>query len=410
VSIRGPVPILSASLVAAVVSAATALSAFLGELPSRFGWPYLILGGAFVYLGRQAYDELRTQSEVAAQRQSQVTLLHVELEQHRSSVDDLADGLDTAVFICDSGDKIEFANRRARELFGFDEPIGRSIVTVTLSYELGQLVSRLRESKQPQSAEILFTYPSERVGQAKSWTADGERIFLSVYEITDLRRLERIRQDFVANVSHELRTPMTIIRAMAETLLDDPDDERREKYLTKIVAEVDRLSTISQDLLVLSTAESNPVRKQACDVAEVFRSVLGQLDGKASDKGLETAYEGPEHLTIEANSAQMTQVALNLVDNAINYTIDGSVIVQIEPRDEKVLIKVRDTGMGIAGEHLPRIFERFYRVDKARSRSTGGTGLGLSIVRHIVEAHGGTVVVESALNQGSTFTVTLPVS
>jgi two-component system phosphate regulon sensor histidine kinase PhoR len=196
---------------------------------------------------------------------------------------------------------------------------------------------------------------------------------------------------------------------MAETLLDEPDAALNDRYLNKIITEVDRLSTISQDLLILSTAESNPVRKQACDIAEVFRGVAQQLEDKAREKGLTLNYSGPDQCVIEANQAQMTQVALNLIDNAVNYTASGSVGVSVQPGEDNVLVAVRDSGIGISSDQQRRIFERFYRVDKGRSRTSGGTGLGLSIVKHIVEAHGGWVTVSSALNQGSTFTVSLPV-
>lgn len=342
---------------------------------------------------------------------SRTSLLEAKLESQRNAVDLLAEGLEIAVFLCDSRPTILYANRKATEMFRFENPVSRTILAVTLSYDLETLVTACAQTGEKQHAELTFAYPDERTALAEAWPErEGDRIFLSLYETTDLRRLERVRTDFVANVSHELRTPLTTIRAMAETLQDEPgNEELLERYLAKIIAEVDRLSLIANDLLILSAAESNPVRKQGCDIAEVFRSVVQQLRPKATDKGLEVSYEGPEKLTIEANSAQMSQVAINLVDNAINYTQEGRVQVSLQHEGDQVVIIVRDTGVGIASESLPRIFERFYRVDKGRTRSTGGTGLGLSIVKHIVEAHGGQVNVQSALNQGSTFFVRLPI-
>jgi two-component system phosphate regulon sensor histidine kinase PhoR len=297
-------------------------------------------------------------------------------------------------------------------MFRFEHPEGRSFLAVTLSHEVEELVFQAFREQRPIIEERLLTNPVDRVAVCKVWPQrDGNRVFVSIYEVTDLRRLERVRQDFVSNVSHELRTPLTIIRTMAETLLDEDvaTFELRERYLNKIVTEVDRLSAISADLLTLSVAESNPVKKTACDIAAVFRGTLGELAEKAREKQMVLNYEGPEHLVIEANSIQMTQAALNLVENAINYTVEGSVTVRVRQVENTVGIDVTDTGIGIASEHLPRVFERFYRADKGRSRATGGTGLGLSIVKHIVEAHGGRVSVESNLNQGSTFTVWLPV-
>ena len=343
--------------------------------------------------------------------ESRARLLESALESQQNAVDVLAEGLDIAIFLCDPRCVIRYANQKACEMFRFSEPTGRTLLAVTLSSDLDKLVQRVVELGEKQHEELTFAYPEGRTAQAEAWPEpNGDRIFLSLYETTDLRRLERMRQDFVANVSHELRTPLTTIRAMAETLADEPDNkELHTRYLSNITSEVDRLSLIANDLLILSAAELNPVRKQACDVAEVFRTVVQQLDRKATERGLALKFEAPESLLIEANAAQLNQVAINLIDNAINYTPTGSVDVRIELDTDQVLVTVQDTGIGIASEHLPRVFERFYRADKGRARSTGGTGLGLSIVKHIVEAHGGQVNVRSDLNKGSTFFVRLPV-
>lgn len=334
------------------------------------------------------------------------------LAEDRHAIDSLADGLDVAVFLVDAKASVLYANRRAQEMFRFADPEGRSILAITLSYDLETLVFEVVRDRQTFDAELTFSYPEERVNVASAWPEEGtHRIFLAIYEVTDLRRLERVRRDFVANVSHELRTPLATIRAMAETLLDDKGEDAAlaERFLGKIVSEVDRLSLIANDLLVLSAAESNPVRKHWCDLGELVSSTVSQLGAKAKEKGLSLRYEGPESLPVEANAAQLAQVVINLVDNALNYTQDGSVMVRLAAQDQVAILEVSDTGLGISSQHLPRIFERFYRVDKGRSRMTGGTGLGLSIVKHLAEAHGGTVSVESSLNSGSTFRVELPV-
>lgn len=338
--------------------------------------------------------------------------LQQRLVENRHVIDSLADGLDVAIFLVDPKATVLYANRRAQEMFKFSGPEGRSILAITLSYDLEALVFEVIRVGNAMDAELTFSYPEERVNVASAWQEEGtDRLFLAVYEVTDLRRLERVRRDFVANVSHELRTPLATIRAMAETLQDDAGEDKAlaERYHGKIVSEVDRLSLIANDLLVLSAAESNPVRKHLCDIAEVVQSTVNQLSAKALEKNLKLTYTGPESLMIEANGAQLAQVAINLVDNALNYTQEGSVEVEVRGEGPIVVFETRDTGIGIASQHLPRIFERFYRVDKGRSRSTGGTGLGLSIVKHIAESHGGTVTVNSALNSGSTFRVELPV-
>ncbi len=408
---KSPIPTHRLALgLAGLVIVIAVVCLFLGEIWFALGLGLVsTLFGSFAWHGRDQQRQIR---QVGASQIAEITSLKSQLSQQERAVDALAEGLDNAIFVCDERAGILYANRRAKQFFRFENAEGRSILAVTLSHELEKMVLAAKDEQEPRSAELTFSYPDERIARAVAWPgSEGDRrVFMSLYEITDLRRLERVRQDFVANVSHELRTPLTIIRAMAETLLDDAKPKSKDyQYLEKIVAEVDRLSTISQDLLVLSVSESNIVRKQACDLADTFNQAVAQLQNKAASKSLILTYEGAENLLIEANPIQMTQVALNLVDNAINYTLQGTVVVRVERVGSEVQATVTDTGVGIAGEFQSRVFERFYRVDKARSRVTGGTGLGLSIVKHIVEAHGGTVAVESALNVGSAFSIRIPI-
>jgi two-component system phosphate regulon sensor histidine kinase PhoR len=328
----------------------------------------------------------------------------------KSAVDAFADGLDVGIFVCDDRAQIAYANRFAQILFGFENPLGRSLLAVTLSVELEQLSLNAGDEKRVIETEITFSFPKERICLARAWTTDDppERVYLSLVDITELRRMERVRKDFVANVSHELRTPMTVIRVYAETMIDEDNKVIRAKYLPRIITEVDRLTSITHDLLVLSTAESGPIRKGPCELGGIVRYTLNLLAPQAEEKGLKLTYEGPEDLDIEANASQMTQVIVNLVENALKYTNEGGVDFRLEDQGEFVRFDVTDTGIGIPEDHLPRLFERFYRVDKARSRESGGTGLGLSIVKHIVEAHGGSIHVDSAQNRGTTFSVVLP--
>ena len=376
------------------------------------GWGIIILAFAYVYISILLLQKDRLESESLIQRESEIVLLKAELEEQRSEVDALADGLDVAIFICDKSAAILYANYRAKQIFNFDTPLNRGLLAVTLSAELERTVLSVPSEGERIYAEISFTHPESRVGRVVAWCdSSGNRLFVSIYEITDLRRLERARQDFVANVSHEIRTPLTIIRASAETTLDDTElpKERISTLMERIISEVDRLSLITGDLLILSSAELGPVRKVVCNFGAVWGHVCNMLRSSALDKGLELKFSGTHDLIIEANETQMHQVALNLVQNAINYTLSGHVWVRVYCKDDFAFAEVQDTGLGIGLEHQERIFERFYRVDRARSRVSGGTGLGLSIVRHIVEAHGGSVSVESELNSGSTFTVCLPI-
>jgi len=228
---------------------------------------------------------------------------------------------------------------------------------------------------------------------------------------TDLRRLELVRRDFVANVSHELRTPLSSIKAMAETLLDGAlnDSEVSMHFLETIISESDRLVRLSADLLDLSRVESRPVVKIPNDLANLAVEVCVRHATQARDAGVALDVDAKSPLVAPCDSDEIAQVLVNLIDNAIKYsTRNGKVSVRAYEENDEIVFAVQDTGIGILRQDLPRLFERFYRADKARSRASGGTGLGLAIVKHIVERHGGRVWVESEYNKGSTFWFAIP--
>ncbi|HWP31151.1 MAG TPA: ATP-binding protein [Fimbriimonadales bacterium] len=335
-----------------------------------------------------------------------------EKEAIQRQFEDVIEGLETPLFICDSHGTILNANRAAKEAFAFKEPKGHTLLDVTLSHDILHATTNAGTREKPYKIEINIPAPSDHVYHVLSWVSESEpkRIFIAMTDLTPMRRLEKIRSDFVANASHELRTPMASIRSMAETILDNPDlpQETKERYLQNIISEVDRLTNLADDLLVLSYAESRPIKKSEVNFSELVREVVSKTERQIQEKGLKLFFEAPESLMVEGEAEQLVQVVSNLLSNAVRYTLEGSITVRVYPSDNEVVLEVKDTGIGISSEHLPRIFERFYRVDRARSRETGGTGLGLSIVRHIVESHGGKVEVESELNVGSTFRVRLP--
>ncbi|MBL8060597.1 MAG: PAS domain-containing protein [Chthonomonas sp.] len=329
------------------------------------------------------------------------------------SLKGISGGLETALLLIDRVGNVLFANERAKELFGFESLEGRTILAVTLSHRVERIVRDTAETGEPHTEELGLRTTNDLIVIARAWPNPDQprQVFLSLRDVTEVRRLERVRQDFVANVSHELKTPLTTIRAMAEVLADveTEDVELRAKYLKQIVSEVDRLTALVDDLLVLGRAESEQARLDPCNLSEVVEEVVVQLMPKALVRGLELEMMAPGPLMVSANAPQLRQVFLNLIDNAINYTVEGAIRVTIsESESNEAIVTIQDSGIGIPSEDLPRIFERFYRVDKSRSRSSGGTGLGLSIVKHLVEAHGGSVGVESALHRGSTFVVRLP--
>ncbi|CEI83983.1 hypothetical protein J18TS1_00620 [Oceanobacillus oncorhynchi subsp. incaldanensis] len=235
---------------------------------------------------------------------------------------------------------------------------------------------------------------------------------LVIYDITELKRLEKMRKDFVANVSHELRTPITSIRGFAETLKEKQHDEKAaEEFIDIIFKESHRLQLLIEDLLELSRLEREDFQLQKADfnVKQMIDAVLPSLEQKAEKKELHFTTSIPADIHMYADAEKLKQVIINLADNAINYTSsDGSVSLNVSEKNNRVLFSIEDTGIGIEKKAIPRVFERFYRMDKDRSRNTGGTGLGLAIVKHIVEVHQGEIVVESEVNKGTAIHVYIP--
>ncbi|MDN4527491.1 two-component system histidine kinase PnpS [Fictibacillus fluitans] len=234
-------------------------------------------------------------------------------------------------------------------------------------------------------------------------------IVLVFHDITELKKLEQMRKDFVANVSHELKTPVTSVKGFAETLLDGADEnpEIRKKFLTIIWKESDRLQHLIQDLLDLSKVEQGfSLNLQKVNLSSIVEEVIVMLETKAKDKEIALKYSVEGDTAIEGDAPRLKQVFINLINNSLNYTPKGGrVTIRLKESSEKVTFSVSDTGIGIQKEEISRIFERFYRVDKARSRNSGGTGLGLAIVKHLIEAHHGRIHVKSKPGEGSTFTL-----
>ncbi|HEY1588062.1 MAG TPA: ATP-binding protein [Polyangia bacterium] len=243
---------------------------------------------------------------------------------------------------------------------------------------------------------------------------DGGAV-LAVMDLTTRRRLETIRRDFVANVSHELKTPLTVIGGFAETLRDPTLAERdRQRFLATIESNTRRMQRIVDDLLDLSRYESGGWKPNVVtnDLSGVVVDVFTSVQRAADAKGIALAFEAPaEARRVDADSTALRQVLSNLVENAVRHTAKGTIVVRAASIAERgTTISVSDTGSGIPTEHLPRIFERVYRVDAGRARDEGGTGLGLAIVRHLVEAHGGSVHAESAVGRGTTITAHFPIA
>jgi two-component system phosphate regulon sensor histidine kinase PhoR len=275
-------------------------------------------------------------------------------------------------------------------------------------------------SKVPKEDDINLYHNGEKTLHLQSsplLDASKEQIGTLVVfnDVTHLRRLENMRRDFVANVSHEIKTPLTAIKGFVETLqrgnVDDPQETGR--FLGIIQKHVDRLSSIVEDLLSLSRIEQEDegktIKLEQGYVKDVFQSAMQICRSKAEEKNIRISPVCDEQMSAKFDATLLEQAVVNLLDNAIKYSEPNSTIhLEGNLKDAEVKIIVEDRGIGIAKKHQPRLFERFYRVDKARSRNLGGTGLGLAIVKHIAQAHGGNVTVESTLGAGSVFTIHLP--
>lgn len=340
------------------------------------------------------------------------------LEAERATLTTVLDGLADAVFLLD-GDKVRFANEAASHLFqppvgGWrDVRIGSQVLPASLSAVICEHIG-------DDSAFTTEIGPDPRGTTLRVICApvaggSEDRVLVVVSDITERAQLERVRRDFVANASHELKTPVAAIQLLAEsaeTAANDGDMAVALEFARQIGAEASRLRRLVTDLLDLSRLEGLPSAGAVTNVRSAVGNALAGHAGAAGRKELDLAADWSAVRDIDVFvTAEPTDVAIaldNLLDNAISYTSQGSVRISVTATQMSVTIAVADTGPGIAEEHLPRIFERFYRVDRARSRESGGTGLGLSLVRHVVERNGGSVAVRSQVAAGSTFEITLP--
>ncbi|HUG37518.1 MAG TPA: ATP-binding protein, partial [Candidatus Limnocylindrales bacterium] len=352
---------------------------------------------------------------MAEELRARIADLTSEKEQLRAVLLGMVEG----VLVVDRQGRVVLANRRLRELFGaWGEVIGRSALEMIRRTEIEQALEQAAASQEPVVLELAAGEDRDRaiLMHAVRFPASGELLgtVAVFHDVTELRRLERVRREFVANVSHELKTPLTAIRGFAETLREkSPDEEQRRQYLDVILRHAGRLSDLIDDLLELSRIESRQTALDRTEVAvvAVAQGILRDLAPRLAARrlGAELRAEGEMHAL--ADRRALEQVLLNLLDNAIKYTDpEGRIEIRVRREGDRIRLDVADTGIGIPESDQLRIFERFYRVDKARSRDLGGTGLGLAIVKHLVQAMGGEVSVRSRPGEGTTFTLTLPAS
>ncbi len=357
-------------------------------------------------------------NQMAAQLGERLNRIQCQRNEQEAILASMVEG----VLAVDKQERLISINRAATRMLGVKlaAPEGRAIQEVVRNTALQSFVARALSEPRPTEGEAVLRENGDVVLQlcgAPLRDAAGRQIgaVIVLNDVTRLRRLEGVRRDFVANVSHELKTPITSIKGFVETLLEGamekPEDARR--FLGIIAKQADRLNAIIEDLLLLSRLEEGDgkpsITLEDRKLREVLEAAVQVCCVQAEEKGIAVQVACEAALAAKVNPPLLEQAIVNLVDNAIKFSEPGqSVEVKAEQTPSETIITVTDHGCGIEKQHLPRIFERFYRVDKARSRKLGGTGLGLAIVKHIAQAHGGSVTVESAPGKGSAFTIHLP--
>lgn len=326
-------------------------------------------------------EKLRETSSDIQERNSEIALR-----------DHILGSMSEAVIVAEGKGEVVYANASAARMFGRN------------------LLSSLPAQLSSATGEIAIHHPERRdLRYSSAPITEGRSVYV-VQDVTEAKRVEAVRRDFVANASHELKTPVAAILATSETILgaasDDPEKVR--DFAATLVDEAGRLSRLVQDLLDLARLERGEEITGSVAIGNLVKKETEAIRDRAARKCLTIVERVEESLVLPGSEKDLMVMVRNLLENAVGYTHSGSIEVSIEARDDNVVLEITDTGVGIPAADLSRIFERFYRVDKARSRDTGGTGLGLSIVRHVAEAHGGSVSVRSELGAGSTFTVVLP--
>lgn len=353
--------------------------------------------------------------QAAARWQQLLEQLRLESAQREAILKSMAEG----VLAVDKDLHVIFCNDSLARLLGVRAPLSSRLPLLDLARdpELAEVLTEAVSSRRPSRRTLHLPAADGRVFEVNTSplaAASDEGAIAILHDVTELERLERVRKDFVANVSHELRTPLTAIRGYAETLLDgavdDPKAQRR--FLSVILAHALRLNNIASDLLVLSDLDSGrrQPEPERISVRGAVETAIHTLEPEARLRNVRLLPGKLEPAYVSGSKMQLEQALINLVGNAVKFNHSGG-SVRVESRKtevDRVYISISDDGVGIPSEDLSRIFERFYRVDKARSREVGGTGLGLSIVKHVIERMNGAVKVESQLGEGSTFTIVLP--
>jgi two-component system phosphate regulon sensor histidine kinase PhoR len=349
----------------------------------------------------------------------QITEKNSETANKLEELTEVFDSIKIGIILILQEERIARINRAACKILniGLLNPVGKTVQEVIVDGNLQHFISSALQSILPLEDEIIIwkSNISLQIYSAPLNNSQGEKIGILVVlnDISYMRKLENVRKDFVANVSHELRTPITAIKGFIETLLENRIEDKEEihRFLNIINKHTNRLNNIIDDLMLLAKMEAgeNAIPLTTENLYEILKGVVEKCQDKALAKNISLELQGPRELNLRINPTLIEQAVVNLIDNAVKFSNDNSKVeIKVEPAEKELVISVKDYGIGIDPEHLPRLFERFYRVDRSRSRMEGGTGLGLSIVKHIALTHKGEVSVSSIPGEGSEFRIHLP--
>jgi two-component system phosphate regulon sensor histidine kinase PhoR len=375
-------------------------------------------GDLSVRLGRAGDDSLSAMETALNQTAARLDQSFAEIESQRQELAAMLDSMQEAVVAITPEGQVRWSNAVMQRIAGTQIQIGRPLVHSVRDPELLTCVRAALEQREVRSGRAS-SLASGRVFEINATPLPSGGALAVLHDVTRIEAAEKSRRDFIANVSHELRTPLTSIQGYVETLIDEPypNTETAHEFLGIILKNATRMNRITEDLLALASVESPDYKlaRQPIRANAMVQDAIDSLGGLVMDSGIELESTGAPDSPVAADPDAMNQVFGNLIENALKYG-KGSKRIRVGARllesetAPEIEFTVQDFGPGIASEHLDRIFERFYRVDKGRSREAGGTGLGLAIVKHIVQAHGGRIWVESELGAGATFHFTLPVS
>lgn len=339
----------------------------------------------------------------------------------QDQLETLIENIDSSLMLVDMDGGVQLANQTFQKIFGIDKEdwFHKNYEEILPTEEVKNIIRQAITKETVIRSSLVLPLDIERryfdiyCVPVKHGYGRAKRIVVVLHDITELKKLEKVRKDFVANVSHELKTPVTSLKGFAETLLEEDvkNERERRKFLTIIWTESERLQALIHDLLELSKIEDEQFRLnwQQVDLTKVAGETIDLLQEKANEKNIDFQSRLEGDTVIEGDPSRLKQMFVNIINNAIVYSPEeGLVTVQVKEFDGTVKFVVTDNGIGIDPKEIPRIFERFYRVDKARSRNSGGTGLGLAIVKHLMEAHGGGIDVKSQKGHGTTFEITFP--